>query len=337
MTADIFIPQSDPKDALVGPLHTVTLFTSAKEQMDRALLQGYGLSSSGWQTPDQNLKSDVSGFFQLEGDLLEHTLYTREGAGRNIQLRVFTLDSSAPVIRPSYEGLYKGGATISFPIADLSAHEAIMAELGFRSTIGVKKMDFQSPSGETYTAAEIVYEGPDNVFFLGVTRPSIFVPVGPMDTQAGMGGAAYSARCISETQETLTFFRDVLGYEIRRDVEFSVEGNSAINLPSGTTERFIQGFAPGASTGYVVLMDHGDATKVPDHGLLGPPAKGIGIWSFPTKDINEVYRRAKTLGCDIVHKPSVYPSLYIDTELTMLLRDPDGFFIEVFQSSDINT
>ena len=60
---------------------------------------------------------------------------------------------------------------------------------------------------------------------------------------------------------TLNFFKEVLGYEIRRDVEFEIDDNSAINIPQGIKERFIQGFSPGSSTGYIVLMDHGDDTK----------------------------------------------------------------------------
>ena len=38
-------------------------------------------------------------------------------------------------------------------------------------------MEFSSPSGDVYISSEIVYEGPDNIFMLGVTRPSIFIPI----------------------------------------------------------------------------------------------------------------------------------------------------------------
>ena len=54
-----------------------------------------------------------------------------------------------------------------------------MSDLGFKSTIGVKEMDFQSPTGEVYTSAEVVYYAPDNVYFLGIKRSDILVPVGP--------------------------------------------------------------------------------------------------------------------------------------------------------------
>lgn len=332
MAEDIFVPKSKPGDALVGPLHTVTYVTSSGDDVERIFTQGYGLDAVERSEPRDGELRSLNAYLGFEP---EHgwsaTAYAMAGAGRNVQIRALALHQDTPLVRPTYEGLYKGGATMSFPIADLRAHERRMAKLGVESTMGVKELEFTSPEGETYVSAEIVYKAPDNVFVMGVTRPSVFVPVGPLDPETGIGGPAYSARCVSEADATLDFFTEVLGYEVRRDMALAVEGPSAINLPEGTEERFMQAFAPGAATGYAIFMDHGEATKKAVENF-GPPNRGIVMWSFPTRDLDEVHARAQRAGSDIVHAPERRASPFLPAGRTLLLRDPDGFPIELFEA-----
>lgn len=332
MSEDIFIPKSSPSDAIVGPLHTVTYVTADKAGLERIFREGYGLDASQWMTSSPDALKTLNPYFGFEeDDTWEVCAFKKSGEGANIQVRVIYVHRETPLVRPAHEGLYTGGATLSFPINDLRAHEKVMAGIGVESTIGVKEMEFTSPAGETYISAEIVYKAPDNIFVMGVTRPSIFVPTGPVDPETGMGGPSYSARCVSEGDKTVEFFRDVLGYEIRRDVEFEVGEKSAINMPQGTKERFVQGFAPGADTGYVVLMDHGDATKHSPAPGFGPPNRGIGVWSFPARDVDEVHRRAVDAGVDILHAPARVQSPFLPDVKTLLMKDPDGFVVEVFE------
>lgn len=333
MAEDIFVPKSKPEDALIGPLHTVTYVTADKEGVEKAFRQGYGLDASGWRQPSAEEFETLNPYFGFApSDTWETCAFYKSGEGRNIQIRAIHVHQETPLVRPAYEGLYTGGATISFPINDLRSHKKVMADLGIESTIGVKEMEFTSPTGETYISAEIVYKAPDNIFVMGVTRPGIFVPVGPVDPATGMGGPAYSARCVSEADATVDFFKNVLGYEIRRDVNFVVGERSAIIMPEGTTERFIQGFAPGASTGYVVLMDHGEATKHSPAPQFGPASRGIAMWSFPTKNIDEVYKRAQEAGAEILQTPGDAQSPFLSNKKSLIMKDPDGFPIEVFET-----
>ena len=325
---DIFVPKSSPEDAVVSPLHTVTIITSDRETFERIFIEGYGLESTGWSTLD----ADAAKYL---GFLAEQHLtvcgFTKSGEGANIQIRLIHVEEETPKVRPGYSGLYTGGATLSFPMKDLHAHEEIMKSLGVESTIGVKEMEFTSPTGETYISAEIVYKAPDCIFVMGVTRPDIFVPTGPIDPTTGIGGASYSARCITKGDATVAFFRDVLGYEIRRDVEFTVGERSALLMPEGTTERFVQGFAPGAFSGYVVLMDHAAATKHSPAPSYGPPNRGIGMWSFTTSAFDEVLRRAEQAAATVRQKPALRSSPLLPTGRTMLVEDPDGFMIEIVE------
>lgn len=333
MSADIFVPQSSPEDAVVHQLHTVTYLTGDKQTVEKIFLDGYGLTSTGWSRPSEDDLANLNTYLGIEPDLgWEACAFFKQGEGANVQIRVIVPDRETAQVRPAYDGLYPGGATMSFPINDLYAHEKHMAAIGVESTIGVKEMEFTSPTGETYVSAEIVYKAPENVFVMGVVRPDIFIPVGPVDPATGLGGSAYSARCIVEADATLAFFRDVLGFEIRRDVEFTVGEKSALLMPEGTTERFIQAFAPGSATGYLVLMDHQESTKPSPAPGYGPPNRGIAMWSFAAADLNEVYRRALDADIDVLSSPADYGSPFVPKGKSMILQDPDGFPIEIFEA-----
>jgi len=329
---DIFVPKSSSDDALVQQLHTVTYVTADKEGVQRAFLKGYGLESSGWNSPSLTERSALNLYFGFEGNDWEVCIFYKSGQGANIQVRVIYNPDDAPLVRSKYDGLVVGGATISFPKADLYAHEKVMADLGFKSTIGVKEMEFQSPTGEVYTSAEIIYFAPENVYLLAVKRPDIFVPVGPSDVKNGLAGPAYSARCIAEADKIIDFLETVMGFEIRRDVVFPIGEKSAMLLPEGSEERFIQAFAPGSSTGYLVLMDHGDDNKLSDAPSLGTPNRGIVMWSFETRNIDEVYSRARTANVEILQAPKSFESPFLLSRKTLLLKDPGGFMIEIFEA-----
>lgn len=333
MSEDIFIPNSDPKDARVGQLHAVTYVTSNKALTDSIFRQGYGLDGTDWWQPSPAEFEKLNPYLGFEpSHTWEACSFSKKGEGRNAQVRVIHIHQETPAVRPDYDGLYKGGATVSFPINDLYAHEKVMQELGVQSTIGVKEMEFTSPAGKTYISAEIVYKAPDNIYVLGVRRPDVFVPVGPIDPATGIGGAAYSARCTSETDATIEFLEDVLGYEIRRDTELVIGEKSATLLPPNTKMRFVQAFAPGARTGYLILMDHEEARKLSPIQQYGPPSRGIVMWSFPTRNLDEVYERAQNVkGTEILSPPDMWGSPFLPSTRSVMLKDPDGFAVEVFE------
>lgn len=332
MIEDIFVPKDTPENALVQPLNTVTYITADKDGLERAFVQGYSLKSSGWKVPSKLEREACNRYFGFESDNWEYCLFYQVGPGANIQVRAFYTPDQDKVVRHAYEGLIVGGATISFPKTDLYAHEKKMEAIGFKSTIGVKEMEFTDPSGVSYVSAEIIYYAPDNAFLLAVKRPDIFIPVGPSDSETGIGGPAYSARCVGDADGVIEFLKNIMGYEIRRDVIFPIGERSALLLPEGTNERFIQAFAPGASTGYLVLMDHMKDNKPSNAPTLGPPSRGITMWSFATKNIDEVARRAKDYNVEFVQHISEFQSPFLNSTRTLVMKDPDGFYIEIFET-----
>jgi len=167
---------------------------------------------------------------------------------------------------------------------------------------------------------------------LGVKRPESFVQVGPIDPDTDIGAAAYSARCVQNLDSVKDFFSEVLGYEIRRDLAMEIGPKSGLRMQEGIPERFVQAFAPGAATGYAVFLEHGGQGIQNIDSSVAPPNRGLVMWSFGTKDLESLFQKAQRAGVDFIQEPEqrVIPGL--GSTSTMLMVDPDGFQIEVFET-----
>ncbi len=332
MSEDIFVATTRPEDAVVGPLHTVTMVTREKDPISRIFEQGMELESTAWQAPSGEDLDRLNRYFGLPpASEWEACAFYRDGDAGNVQIRVMVFRDETPIVRPAIDGRYVGGLSIGFPMSDMTGRETRMAELGVTSSIGVKELEFASPTGEVYVSGEIHFLAPENVFLLGVQRPAVFVPVGPMDAERGIGAAAYSARCVSNTDEVIRFFEDALGFETRRDITMAVGERSGLRLEEGLAERFVQMFSPGSSTGYLVFLDHESATKPSPAASLGPPSRGVVMWSFPTAQLDAVYDKLQQSNLEIVHPPGKLRSPFLPNTRSMLVKDPGGFPIELFE------
>ncbi|MEM1089762.1 MAG: VOC family protein [Pseudomonadota bacterium] len=328
---DIFVPKTSGADALVKQLHTVTYVTAEPERVTQILVEGFGLSPveslpQGSSHPDA--ASRHLGFSSQ--DAWGATIFRKIGEGENVQVRLLSVEPQQAQVRRDHSGRDLGAVTLSFPMRDLVAHEQSMQHLDVASTIGVKEMEFASPDGQTYISAEILYKAPENVLLLGVRRPEQFVPVGPIDPATGLGGPAYSARCVANPDKLLEVLQGVMGFEIRRDAVFTIGERSGLLLPEGTQERFIQAFAPGAATGYLILMDHFDVARKPA-ASTAPPNRGLVMWSFETSDLDEVVRRAEALGLTILSPPGQRNSPGLPIGRTAVVEDSEGFPLEFFE------
>lgn len=334
MSEDLFVARSRPEDAVVGPLHTVTYVTGNRDAVESSLVRGLDMESSGWSTPNETERRRLNDYYGMPAtSTWDACCFFRTGAAANVQIRVIAMREATPIVRPAIDGRYLGGLSIGFPMTDLHAHEAKMNALGIEASVGVKKMEFTGPGGEVYVSAEIHFMAEDNVFLLGVRRPDAFVPVGPIDAETGIGAPAYSARCVDNPKDVMHFLESVLGFEIRRDATFAVADPSGLRLTEGMSERFIQAFAPGASSGYLVLLDHADENKPSPAPTVGPPSRGMCMWSLPSKDIDGVHAKALAEGTKVLQEPAERSSLFLPKTRTLLLQDPAGFPIEIFAAS----
>jgi len=332
MSADIFVAQSRKKDALVGPLSTITYVTADPDAAYRLLVDGMGLEASEWFVPTEFERPELDAYFGFEtSDEWKMRRFFRSDDGQNIDVRLIAVDENKIQCRPEIDGTYLGGLSIGFPLSNSDAREARMRDLGFPSVVGVKRLKFSSPSGEKYTSEEVHFTGPDNVYVLAVKRPDIFVPVGPLNEEDEIGAPAYSAICVDDCDASIEFYRGILGYEIRRDLSMEVGDNSGLKLRKGSQERFVQAFAPGANSGYLVLLNHGeDAKRTKDVDNFGPPTRGLSMWSFPTENITKVLERAKA-GNVKIRRPLMSIKIPFRSETdVVVLEGPSGFPVEVY-------
>lgn len=258
------------------------------------------------------------------GDIFEMT------KGGGIQIRLFVVEANKPQIRPHVDDTYLGGLPIGFPLSNSGDREAHMTSFSYPSVAGVKRLELSSPSGEKYVSEEVHFTGPENVYILAVKRPDIFVPVGRINKKAEIGAPAYSAICSTDCDVAVAFYRDILGYEIRRDMTMEVGDKSGLKLRKGSAERFVQAFAPGSNSGYLVLLNHSeDAKSAPGITNYGLPNRGLSMWSFNTHNINEVRIRAKKAGVHIRQPLTLTQIPFLPDGDKIILEDPNGFPVEI--------
>jgi catechol 2,3-dioxygenase-like lactoylglutathione lyase family enzyme len=326
---DLFEPTSTGQDALVGPLHTVTCLFADAAPFVEALTAGLGQSCDPWN-------GDAAAAARYLGMPAASALTicgsNRTDAGRNVQIRIMASPEAGPSVRPKTEGQILGGLSLGFPMLDMPRWEQQLHKHGIDSAIGIKEMAFTSPTGEEYISAEVHFPTAENIYLLGVRRPERFRSVGPMSAAEPIGAAAYSARCVANTDGLIEFYRDILGYEIRRDATFEVNGPSGLRLEQGTKERFVQAFAPGAATGYLVFLDHHSHRQASPAPTLGPPSRGLVMWSFPTSDLDTMAARLRGAGVDLLQAPGEHGSPLLPSGRSLIFKDPEGFPIELFEA-----
>jgi catechol 2,3-dioxygenase-like lactoylglutathione lyase family enzyme len=108
-----------------------------------------------------------------------------------------------------------------------------------------------------------------------------------------MGGPAYSAIVVPDAAREIEFYAGVLGWEARQNIVLTTSGPSGgLGLDEGTQFRFVQLFAPGATTGYICLLDMLEVARA---NPVAPrlPNRGLVMWSFGTRAFDAVEQRVR--------------------------------------------
>ena len=156
--------------------------------------------------------------------------------------------------------------------------------------------------------------------------------LGPVSSVNGLGGPAYSAQMVENSDEMLAFFLEVLGLELRSDRIWESAGSEgALNVPDGTVFRFSIVYAKGATTGHLLFVHYQNVDAI-DNGVMPRlPNRGMGAWSFPVTDLDQVIRNAKNSKVQILQEPISYESPALGNARVATLLAPNGFLIELFE------
>jgi len=120
--------------------------------------------------------------------------------------------------------------------------------------------------------------------------------------------------------------------ELRSDRIWKSAGSKgALNVPDGTVFRFSIVYAKGARSGHLLFVNYQYRQAI-DPGIAPRiPNRGIGMWSFPVKNLDEVLSRAKKNGIKLLHPLIQYTSPALGEVRAASLLAPNDFVIEIFE------
>lgn len=323
---DPLTPKSSVDDAITSPLKAVTLVSNNVWSTTNFFEKGMGMSCKG-----QTLGPAHAQLWGLESaedwELAACESNVRDGKAAEVHL--LTSAKAGPETRSDFNVTRNGLLSLGFALSDIRAHAESLKNLNVISVDGVTTIDLPTGAGGIYTVEEIHYRGPVHSYILGISRPKGFDQIAPIDPKSGVGGPAYTAVIADDPDAFINFMKNVMGYEARRDIEFtsSGPGGGLVGIAKGTKMRFAQLFSPGSTSGYVIVLGVGDARK-PATAEPRPPNQGLTMLSFDTDEYDEVVSRVKAAGMSNLISLPVGNGL---SQRTSTFEAPNGVLIQLIE------
>ena len=333
MTAkDRLAPTSNPADALVGELGWVTLITCSLEETLLFYRDGMGLTATGPEPVPDDLAQTQRQLWGIPEPIGWQQL-TLERPGLDLpRIRVLVLDRVTPSIHSSWDLFDPGPFSIGFPNEVPARLDRDIRRTGF-GAVSKEMAIYPVPRGDGsfYDAYETILNAPDFVHGVSLHRGGGMPQIGPVDDDSGMGGPAYSGMVLVDSDKDLSFYTEVLGYEMRSDGILA--DAPPLNAPPGTRFRFTLLYSPGAIKGSLLSLDFVDLAPRSPAQAPRPPHRGLAIWSFPTRDLDEVLRRAEQHPqAQIFASAQTYSGLAgTSPHRTATLLAPNGFMVELYE------
>ena len=141
-------------------------------------------------------------------------------------------------------------------------------------------------------------------------------------------GVSHIAICVRDMENTLAFYRDILGMKVTKD---EVEDTTQGGLPSvykhnRKTRRTVHVTYGDNSTPSLVLTTHpGDQTD-------GDPIKldqiGISHLSFSVRNIGDLREELVSKGVQLAASMGAFPNPQAPGNSTFFVYDPDGILLQ---------
>jgi hypothetical protein len=326
---DPLAPRSSAANAVVSPLAAVTIGSADLGATARFYEQAMAMRCARMTFTRGQARRFRAHYGMARGAAVEALTCDRPGLA-GVGVRAVLLSPDTGSARPAYDARLTGALSLGFPSRDNVALDARARQLGFTSTAGLTSITMPAGDGGTYNVGEVHFRAPDDVYALGIDRGRM-PAVGLIDPEAGVGGPAYAGMMVGSAASAATFFGTVLGLEKRREVRLTSSGpTGGLGLPAATRFDFQQWYAPGATSGYIILMELLD-NQLPPVRALGLQSRGIGLWTFSVLDLAETRRRAMLAGFSVGRSIMRSPWPTHAGRRSLILRTADGFPIEVVE------
>ncbi len=326
---DALAPKSNAKDALTEQLHSVAIATTSLEENLLFYRDGMGLSVRpiSLSKKTKKIQRKLWGIPKdIDWDLY---IFERPDVPTSIKIRLLVLNKPTPTIHKSWNSLELGPFSLGFPNTKQEEVDKKIRRLGFGSQAPLQNYKVNRPDGSKYNVYETIFNGPDFVKGVGIFRGDGMNQLSPIDKN-GMGGPGYSAQIVNNSDDIIDFYVNVLGMELRADRVWTTSG--ALGAPAGTQYRFALIYAKGSTHGHLLFVDYKNATPIDPKVPPKIPNRGLGMWTFPVKDLDEVYKRARAKNVEIIHKPKVYKSPLLGEKRVMTMLAPNGYLVELFEN-----
>ncbi len=327
---DHLAPKATADAALAGPLHTVTIITPDMAGLAKMYRDGLGLDLIGPLNLDPPTRSALSQHWGLPVDLLwQLHLFRRTKVKTATQVRVLVTNRPTPPIRQSWNRQELGPYGMGFPNTDVVTWDTHVRGLGFtRATDEIERFPLKAADGTGYDVLEATFNGPEYLRSIAISRGGGMAQVGTVDPDTGRGGPAYATQVLADAgmDAMIAFFTDVLDFEVRSDRVWR-----AYAIPF----RFATVHAKGSDTGHVALASYAPEHVAPGTGNAPrPPHRGMAMWSFPVKNIEDIAERARSKGLAPASATIEIDTPDLGPRRTTTYRAPNGFLIEVFEPRD---
>ncbi len=318
------------KPSLCGPLEGVTFVTDDAGSARQFLTQAMRMQLAADQAPSAADAQQRRRLWRLAHDQSWRELTFRgTDTAHGVTVRVLVMAGGEP-IRPGMDSRLTGGLSIGYPVASLPDTLERVTALGVENTAGIVPLTITRPDGTSYVSGEILFRGPEQIYMLAVGRPADMIPVGPVDPATGIGGPAYSAIVVPDALREIDFYQQVLGWEARQNIVLTTSGPAGgLGLDAGTQFRFVQLFAPGASSAYVVLLDM-LAAKRDNPVVPRMPNRGLVLWTFGTQAFDRVEQQVRRYAA--ANGDSAQPQFAgASGQRVLTVLSPAGLMIEIVE------
>lgn len=322
----------DSATGLCGGLHTATIATVDLVQYIKFYVEAMEMTLEGPLPINKDTKKKQ----RLLWDIPDHInwdtyhLHRPEVPGL-IQIRLLVLHQPTPSIHKSYSSREVGPFSLGFPNGDQYGLDKELKDRGFDTMAPIQVGTIELPTGQSYRYIETIYKAPDFLHAVGIERMDGMPPLSPIDERTKKGGPGYSAMVVPESDKMLSFLTEVLDMELRADRIWEASPDGALGIPAGVPFRFALVYAKGTAKNHLLFLDYKDdifeEIEVPPR----IPNRGLGMWTFETQNIEEVFERAMTNKVTIIQESTVYEDPILGKVKVMTMLAPNGFLIEVFQ------
>jgi hypothetical protein len=321
-------PRSNVADALTGQLFGATICTVSLEETRLFYEKGFKMTIRGPIAVDKKTKRIERKLYDIPANI-DWDLYIMERPSTpSLKIRLMVLNKPTPTIHQSWNTLELGILGLGFPNSIQPEVDSALRKIGFGAWAKMNIYPVEALDKSKYTVYETIFNGPDFVKGVGITRGDGMEQLGPLE-ENGYGGPAYSSMVVNNSDQIIDFYTTVLDYEVRTDRVWETSG--ALGVPAGTKYRFLTLYSKGAHWGHILFVDFKNQTAFETGVPKKIPNRGVGLWTFPCKNVDEMYKRAKAKNCTIVQKPMEYESPYYGKRKAFTLYAPNGFLIEIFQ------